>query len=284
MAYPVVPIKRSSLLNGQTNGRLTSDIMLNTPGQAGGPVVRLVKPAARAWRAMAAAALLEGHVLKATSLVDSYRPYDVQERIFLQRFTTTNNGSSVRRFWRGQWWYLRPGFALAAVPGTSNHGWAQAVDTGEEKDGDTGTESLDNATLGWLLANEERFGWSHEVQSERWHLRYFAGDNIPQAVLDYESSVSPAPPTPAPSPSPKEEDNMNIPAVIIKSDDPADEGRWYVTDTITRQWIMNRSHAAILISQGAAKAQAGTGDQNRTAEIVPFTWPGIAVASIRLVE
>jgi hypothetical protein len=184
-----------SILAGQENGRLPDELLVDTPGRAGGPVVRLVEPAARAWRAMAADAAKAGHILKATSLVDSYRPYDVQRRIFLERFTTSPV-SSTRRWWLGRWWYLRPGYALAAVPGTSSHGWARAVDAGEERDGDTGTESLDAATLAWLLDNEERFGFYHEVDSEPWHLTYFAGDVPPRAVLDYEASLKPAPTPP----------------------------------------------------------------------------------------
>lgn len=194
MAYPVRTVQRPAVLSGRQNGSLPADILLDTPGLAGGPTVWLVRPAARAWRALTAAASAAGHTLKAIS---SYRPYADQERIFLQRFTTTPV-SSTRRTWRGKTYHLRPGMALAAIPGTSNHGLGLAVDTGEESDGDSGVERLDADTLAWLLANEERFGFSHEVQSEPWHLRYFTGDHIPAAVLAYEAALTepPAPPTP----------------------------------------------------------------------------------------
>lgn len=189
MVYPVVAITRSALLTGLRNGNLPANVLLDTPGQAGGPSVRLVRPAARAWRALVAAALAAGHTLKATSLVDSYRPYEIQERIFRARYRNVPMSSGQPyRLWNGERWYHWYG-AAAAVPGTSNHGWAQAVDTGEESDGDLGTESIDSETLAWLLANEHRFGWSHELQSEAWHIHYFAGDVIPQAVLDYEAQT-----------------------------------------------------------------------------------------------
>jgi len=42
--------------------------------------------------------------------------------------------------------------------------------------------------LDWMLQNIEKFGFSWEVQSEPWHIRYCAGDNIPQAVLDFEAT------------------------------------------------------------------------------------------------
>lgn len=188
MAYPVRDISLPAVLQGQPNGKLPDSILWDTPAPGVSWACRLVPPAARAWRALSVAALEAGHVLKPSGPHDSYRPYDTQLRIFLQRFTTTPNGSRTRRTWRGQTWYLKPGYALAAVPGTSNHGRAIAVDVGEERDGDTGTESLDAGTLAWLVENEERLGWSHEVQSEPWHLRYFAGDRIPRAVLDHESN------------------------------------------------------------------------------------------------
>lgn len=191
MAYPVRPIVRSKLLEGQSNGRLDGDILASTPGQAGGATVVLVKPAARAWRALCAAAKKAGHTLKATSIADSYRLYTIQERIFRERYTTTYLAGRPYKIWNGRRWYQRPGTAIAAVPGTSNHGWAQAVDTGEERDSDAGAESLDDPTLRWLLDHEQTFGWSHELQSEPWHLHYFAGDTIPRAVLDYEASLNP---------------------------------------------------------------------------------------------
>lgn len=203
MAYPVRALVRPAVLAGQQNGRLPDAILVSTPGQAGGALVRLVEPAARSWRALCAAALTAGHVLKATSAADSFRSYAIQERIFRERYTTTYLAGRPYKTWNGVRWYQRPGTAVAAVPGTSNHGWALAVDTGEERDSDAGAESLDSATLGWLLANEETYGWSHEVQSEPWHLRYFPGDQIPAAVLAYEQGTAPQPP---PAPPAQEED------------------------------------------------------------------------------
>lgn len=185
MAYPERDVIRSAVLTGQSNGKLSTSILVDTPGLAGGPVVRLVAPAARAWRALTAAALKAGHTLKATSLVDSYRPYEVQANLFASRYTRTSYLTSL--WWDGSYWVHSSG-AAAAIPGTSNHGWGLAVDTGEERDGDAGTESLDAGTLDWLVRNEVTYGWSHELQSEPWHLRYWAGDAIPAAVLQYEES------------------------------------------------------------------------------------------------
>jgi hypothetical protein len=186
MALPIHAVTLPKVLIGQPNGRLPTSILVSTLGQAGGPIVTLVSPAARAWRAMCAAALTAGHVLKATSTNDSYRLYSVQESLFRARYTTTHLANRPTKVWQGKTWWLRPGMATAAVPGTSNHGLALAVDIGEELDGDAGTEAIDPATVAWLAANAARFGFSAELQSEPWHWRYFAGDTIPQAVMLFE--------------------------------------------------------------------------------------------------
>ncbi len=182
MVYPVVSITRSALLNSQTNGKLTSDILLSTSGRASGPIIRLITPAGRSWRAMAETAAKDGITLKATSDVDSYRPYDVQLNIFLSRYKTAYKANVDVKVWNGTKWYLWSG-ATAAVPGTSNHGWGQAVDVVRL-----------TGVVDWLLAHAKTYGWSWEIQSESWHIHYFAGDKIPQAVLDYEAG-SPAPST-----------------------------------------------------------------------------------------
>lgn len=265
--FPVRTVSRPACLSGQSNGRLDPSILVSTPGQAGGQEVRLVAPAARAWRALTAAALAAGHVLKPTSLHDSYRPYEVQERIFRQRYTTDYLAGRPFKSWNGQRWYQRPGTAVAAVPGTSNHGWGLAVDTGEERDSDIGTESLDDPTLRWLLDNEERFGFSHEVQSEPWHVRYFAGDDIPQAVLAYEQGNAPAAVV-----TTKEYDDMHVPALIVQA---KGKPEWWLTDGITKQYIASAQYAATLRYIGKAKWDDGIG--------APFQWDASTVDAIRRV-
>lgn len=199
MAFPYVSVRVPAVLAGQRNGRLDPAILVATPGAARGPTVVLVRPAARSWRAMTVDAARHGHVLKASGPTDSYRPYSVQLSIFLDRYRTYNTGSGVSTVWNGRRWWKLPGVAAAAKPGTSNHGWGLAVDTGEERDGDTGTESMDAGTLNWLVANELRYGFSHEIQSEPWHIRYVAGDNIPPATLAYERSLTTTPPPTVPT-------------------------------------------------------------------------------------
>ncbi len=192
MALPMPStVRMPAVLGGQSNGRLPSSILNSTPGLAGGPTVRLVEVAMRSWKALTAAASAAGHTLKATSAGDSYRSYPLQQTVFTQRYTPPVLAGRPFKTWNGQRWYQKPGTAQAAVPGTSNHGWAVAVDTGEESDGDTGTESLDAATLTWLTQHAPTYGWYWELASEPWHIRYVSGDVIPPAVLAYERGGSP---------------------------------------------------------------------------------------------
>jgi LAS superfamily LD-carboxypeptidase LdcB len=62
---------------------------------------------------------------------------------------------------------------MAAVPGTSNHGWGRAVDLCG------GIESFGTPQHDWLVANAPRFGWVHpswaEVTGSRpepWHFEF----------------------------------------------------------------------------------------------------------------
>ena len=65
----------------------------------------------------------------------------------------------------------KPG--LAAVPGTSNHGWGVAVDLCG------GIESFSSSKHAWMKANAGRFGWVHPSwarqgggREEPWHWEY----------------------------------------------------------------------------------------------------------------
>jgi hypothetical protein len=65
--------------------------------------------------------------------------------------------------------------SLCAVPGTSNHGWAKAVDIGAC----CGINSGTGPAFDWLTANAGRFGWVHPPwaqpggsKPEPWHWEY----------------------------------------------------------------------------------------------------------------
>lgn len=176
MVFPIREVHPPAILTGQSNGRLDPAILVTTPGLAGGPNVVMVEPAARAWRAMAAAAQADGIILQTTSLVDSYRPYAVQYNAFHDRYTTQRNTEWDTKVCGGVVYYQKPGTASAACPGTSNHGLGLADDIANASGG----------RLDWLLAHAWDYGFSWELQSEPWHIRYCTGDAIPPAVLAYE--------------------------------------------------------------------------------------------------
>ena len=85
----------------------------------------------------------------AICVTDSYRSYSEQVSVYASR----------------------PGFA--AIPGTSNHGWGQAVDLCG------GAQSFSGAAYLWLKANAGRYGFSHPAwaepgrgMEEPWHWEY----------------------------------------------------------------------------------------------------------------
>jgi LAS superfamily LD-carboxypeptidase LdcB len=82
-------------------------------------------------------------------LTDSYRTFEEQVRLY----------------------GAKP--ALAAVPGTSNHGWGLAVDLCG------GVQSFGSPEHGWLTANASRFGWANPQwawpgrgREEPWHWEF----------------------------------------------------------------------------------------------------------------
>jgi hypothetical protein len=135
----------------------------------------LVPEAAAAWRNLQNAASAAGFTLTMTG---AYRSYDQQVQLFNERYSTSNTGGSSK-VWNGTQYWLKPNMAMAAVPGTSNHGWGCAVDTALGGYG-ANAKTVDSAFLQWALKNAAANGWSWEVQSEPWHLRLTAASATPQ--------------------------------------------------------------------------------------------------------
>jgi cell wall-associated NlpC family hydrolase len=111
---------------------------------------RLRCDAAAAWKAMAAA--FAADTGSRMCITDSYRTYAGQVRLYGEK----------------------P--ALAAVPGTSNHGWGLAVDLCG------GIEQFGTSAYRWMTANAGRFGWLHPEwadpgngREEPWHWEFAGG-------------------------------------------------------------------------------------------------------------
>jgi len=175
MKYPVVAIKFCSHIKGKKPSEITGDVLRKCSG--GG---KMELCAADAWDAMVAAAAADGIILKPTSLGDQFRSIEQQKTAFLQRYRKEPVANSTSRTWNGRKWWLKRGFAPLAAPNDdpktcSRHMLGLAVDVA----------NASGKILDWLLVNEDKFGFSHEVQSESWHIRYVAGDDVPVAVKEF---------------------------------------------------------------------------------------------------
>lgn len=165
---------------------LPADLIGVTPGALPGTLLREVKPygwlhhlAADAYHALRAQAFADGvKPFKPTSAGDTYRSLAMQRAGFLARYQKEPIAGASTRSWDGVTWYLRAGLAPMAAPGSSNHNLGIAVDVW----------SAYGERQAWMLANCGRFGWSWEVQSEPWHIRYVAGDKVPPAVKTWKEA------------------------------------------------------------------------------------------------
>jgi LAS superfamily LD-carboxypeptidase LdcB len=186
MPWPVVPIKFCEHLEGKKPSDIKPAMLrkLSVGGQ-------MHHCAARAFEAMKAAAAAEGVKLAPTSAGDTFRSIETQTKGFLTRYQKELIPGASTRTWNGVKWYLKKGNAPLAAPNDdaktcSRHMLGIAIDIAN-----TGNKKI----MDWLLANEQKFGFSHEVVempgAESWHIRFTEGKVMPQAVLDYEATLPP---------------------------------------------------------------------------------------------
>jgi D-alanyl-D-alanine carboxypeptidase len=165
---PIAPVVLPSDLRGQANGNLDKRLLVDIPNG------RLHHRAADAWLALCALAKTAKVTLVPTSPVDTYRPLAIQEVTFLKRYDNTPRKTAPKKY-RGKLWWLKAGYAGAAVPSTSNHGWGLAIDIAD----------MGQTKVEFLLKTAHLCGFSWEAQSEPWHIRYVAGDKVPAAVIAF---------------------------------------------------------------------------------------------------
>jgi len=103
---------------------------------------RLWAPAAAAFGQLRAAAAADGVTIGVT---DSYRDLAAQVRLAEEKGLYAHGG-------------------LAAIPGTSPHGWGLALDL-----------DLDDRAQSWMQENGWRFGFVEDVPREPWHWTYRPG-------------------------------------------------------------------------------------------------------------
>ncbi|MCG7288417.1 M15 family metallopeptidase [Cellulomonas sp. ACRRI] len=122
-------------LAGYGNGRIPAEA-LHEVGSTGH---RLWAPAADALERLIADAARDGVTV---GITDSYRSYEAQVDVAARKGLYSQGG-------------------LAAVPGTSDHGWGMAADL-----------KLDDAAQSWMRANGGRYGFVEDTPREPWHCEY----------------------------------------------------------------------------------------------------------------
>ncbi len=221
MPLTVIPVTFPRDLEGVQNGKLPASLLVEV-GLRG----RLHQLAARAWFALCAEGKAKGWHLTYT-FGGCYRTYEEQRALFVQRYQMEPIAGRPTKVWEGVVWYQKPNTAMAAVPGTSNHGLGLAVDAALDLDLSDGVGPGDASSIvpamSWFHDAALRYGFSFEAQSEPWHIRYVSGDRIPDAVLAYEDSLKPKPPPP-PVPTPSEDDVKYV--IVGNGDDRSDNRRW----------------------------------------------------------
>jgi hypothetical protein len=140
----------------------------------------MFEPVSYALQAVIVAAAKQGITFRT---VGDYRPYSDQVLLFTSRYTIEVLAGRPRKFWQSQWWYQKPGTAMAATPGTSNHGLGLANDIAQEYDTDSAADAIRDDGLIFLRDNPE-FGFGLETRAEPWHWHWRHKDRLSQLVVD----------------------------------------------------------------------------------------------------
>lgn len=254
MTLPIAPVVMPTDLAGQENGKLSASLLIDV-----GPRGQLFHLAARAFRALQSDAWDAVGLPLTYTYGGCFRTYTEQYNLFMSRYTTTYLAGRPTKTFQGKTWYLKAGMATAAVPGTSNHGWGLAIDTAFDRDLSDGVGPDDAASITghsgwpWFLANAHRYGFSWELQSEPWHIRYVAGDTLPQAVVEYETPYQPPVPTPPVTPVTPPSTQENIDMLILDLNKDTD---WWTAMQLSGNelmHLMDGNHVAVLERGGVRR-------------------------------
>lgn len=204
MAIEFPPLTLPKDLTGIPNGSVPKTLLSQV--QMPNASFQMHHTAARSWHAMSVVCYAATKQWLAASGVG--RTFQVQHDEFFRRYTPTylpgRNVLTSQRTYQGKRYYLRRGMFPCATPGTSNHGWWVAVDLGVFRGPaqTLGYITSHPALFQWLTTNCISFGWGWEGAKvppnwkpgdpapagwEPHHIRYVAGDAIPQRVLDVEA-------------------------------------------------------------------------------------------------
>lgn len=205
--YPPVTLPKD--LTGVHNGSVPKTLLSQV--QMPNASFQMHHTAARAWHAMSVVCFAETKQWLAASGVG--RTFQQQWDLFFSRYTPTyipgRNVLTSQRIYNGKRYYLRRGVFPCARPGESNHGLWIAIDlaVSEGPGKPLGYITANPALWGFIFthATEYGFGWEGARVPPDWkpgqpapagwephHIRYVAGDAIPQKVLDVEAFLEAA--------------------------------------------------------------------------------------------
>ena len=193
---PTLPIRKLIMpkdLAGIQNGKLPNKLLKPIA-----PSGKMYPAAAISWAILQELGAKEGLDLVH---VGDYRPYEQQLSLFQSRmkpFPDVKRTKQTVRTFNGEKWYLHSG-APVATPGTSNHGWGLAIDAALKLRGPkrkvvsitTKPKVASRSGLQFLLDEAPSLGWSWELQSEPWHIRYVAGDATPPKISEWLVRTAP---------------------------------------------------------------------------------------------
>lgn len=146
------------------------------------PYGKLHLLAAEAYMALRDAAFAAGvKTFKPTSAADTYRSIATQTAGFLARYQTAPIAGASTRTWKGITYYLKPGNAPMAAPGTSRHNLGLAVDI---------SDASEKSRMQFMLEQIQAYGFTWEVESEPWHIFYYVGDKTPALVQQWKQAKS----------------------------------------------------------------------------------------------
>jgi hypothetical protein len=205
--YPpiVLPKDLVGVINGNVPKPLLSQVQMPNAS------FQMHHTAARSWHAMCVVLYAATKVWLAASGVG--RTFQVQYDEFFRRYTPTyipgRNVLTSQRTYQGKRYFLRRGMFPCARPGESNHGLWIAVDLGlfQGSTKPLAYITSNGAVFQWLTDHATEYGWGWEGARvppdwkpgdpapagwEPHHIRYVAGDAIPQQVLNVEAFLEAA--------------------------------------------------------------------------------------------
>lgn len=189
-SVPTTNVTVPAHLRGASNGNLPSHWLRSLPGESTRTDFKMYLPVSYAMQAMHMAMRSAGINPRTTG---RYRSYAQQEALFRSRYTTAYLPGRPYKYWKGVRWYQKPGTAMAATPGTSNHGLGIADDLAHEDDvavttvdtaDGSASEYMSDKQLAWLRDNGRSFGFGLETRKERWHWHWIGGNALSQRVVD----------------------------------------------------------------------------------------------------